>query len=611
MLRGYVLRYLARVASGGDRLSAAAALPAVVRGLVVARAKKVVATCGLETEHGGNEAHVHRLAYLVVRGKEPPNANDIATVETWFATHRDPRGEARAALSLGVGATAALVLAGAGVGGWTYLRSLPRTELGPPPVAASDPVTLEAEAAPEPALQPFFRDALPNWVVALDRESAGRPSAPSDDVASHHAALVAALVDESPALSPSLAGFLDAAESYSHGDAGPEGASAITNSLVLFDDALAEASEPFYVDAVLTESIVGDRRRVLASTYAVSERRRFVSGDRHVTSLELTRLDTLSFEQSLLGYTRPEVRYALVLTERVEDFLITQALPSMHAVEESVIVRGYEDETHTEWVTPLETAFHEDLRTEGMQVISERALIDLAAAIVRRKLAIAAMSSELRGDGVELGAPSRYAYDTTRLDGYASRVLPATVREVRQSQQALASPVLRAAYDQLEEAYLASIARHEAQHRLDYEDDRIVAVPDALAEHTGRTESEDRVNNLAERSNAELSAYLSQVAREPARARTHLVFIAAFVMNRREWGRPESYAALVIFETLATQLGIAHQPFVVGSRIVRGEVARVYMAARARSGDELSRAARDGWRALYGTDLAPLEPDGS
>jgi hypothetical protein len=619
MLRGFVLRYLAAVATGSDYPVAARTVPALVRAASTKRARRVVSEVMLASSHADDAPHVHRVAYLRTIDREPPDHDDREAVKAAFAERRDEAGERRAPLVL-VGWVAGLALALVG-GAYAYVRATapaPRYALPPPvadlpPPVAAPALTDATETAPAHPLEPVFREALPRWVVALDARSAGRALAPPRDVESAHAAVLEALADAhaSDALATATRAFLEASEAHS-AEASEEGADTVTRALLGLDDALAHEAAPFYVDAILTESLVSDRRRVLVTSFRVRARRTFGStdtedGPRRVISLDLERIDDLSFEQTLLGYTRPDVRYALVLTARVEAYLVTRALPAMSSPEESVIVHGYEDERDTAWVTPFETAVHEVLRSEARAMADERAVTALAASMARRRRAFETVAGELRGDGLVLSMPETYAYDLAPLEVALGGVDGALRRELREAQGALETADLGRAYRAIEEAYLLSIARHEAQHRLDYEDDRLVAVPDALARYTGRTESEDRVNHLAERANAELSAYLSQVAREPARAAGHLVFVSTFVMSRDSWGMPETYAALVIFESLARELGLVPAELVVAGRVVRGEIARLFLAMRARSGEELSAAAQRAWRALYGVELPPLE----
>jgi hypothetical protein len=608
MIRGYLLRYLAGVAEGQRPLAAGDRLPVLLRPWVMSRATQVVSRCELATEQAGNEAHVHRLAYLVARGKEAPNPNDVVAVSEWFTAHRELRVEQGALLSLLLGAAAALVLVAAAIGSWTQLQLRTRTE----PEAAGQEVAVAAaisEPTPgvPPALEVSFRDALPKWLVALDAESRDPGRVISAAVESQHVSLVSGVERENAALTLPLSDFLTEVERYARGQSGAERAHEVRALLGRLDDALVSAQVPYYIDADLLASATGDRRRVFVSTYKIRRRRSFASDEKRVVAFELVRLDTLNFAQSQLGYTRPEIPYALVLNERVEDFLVTRALPSMHSVDESTIVRDYHTDLHTEWVTPLEAAFHEDLRAEAATLLQKPALTDLAAAVVKRKYAFTELIAELRRGGVVLEPPLSYAYDSSFLVSRQAHLPVGLARAAHQAQQVLAVGALRAAYERLEESYLVSIAQHEAQHRLDFEAHRLAGIPGALAHYTGHRELDAPVDPMAERTNAELSAYLSQVAREPARARTVLISIIAFVMSRHDWGRPECYAALVIFDELARKLRIAHEAFVVDHQIERRELARVYSALRTHTGDDLSRAALAVWRDLYGMELPRLE----
>jgi hypothetical protein len=612
MLGGFELRYLGAVARGEHYPAAQRTIPWLLRSMAAARARRRVSEVMLASSLADDARHVHRVAYLRLLGREPPNHDDKAAIETAFETHRDPRREARAPVVLA--GWVALLIAASVASFLAYRHLTWRAPVLALPSSTAEVPLPATSSAREPGvaahpLEPLMREAIPAWVVALDAASAGRPRPPPGDVDGCHAAVLTALADAHapPELVAAVRDFLDASEQFSARGA-PAGEDPITRRLVAIDDALARAGAPFYIDAVVTERAYDDRRRVLASTFRVRARRVFASGERRVTSLDLARLDTLSFERSLLGYTRPDVRHALVLTARVEGYLVTEALPAMHAPEESVIVRGYEDERDTGWVTPFEAAVHEVLREEASYAAPASAVAALAEATARRRHAFETLAAALEERGMRLRAPETYAFDLTSLSGALSVLDPSQRGDVREARALLELPANAATYRALEEDELASIARHEVQHRLDYEDDRIVTVPDALARYTGRTEFEDRVNRLAERSNAELSAYLSQVAREPDRARSRLVHIARFVMDRDLWGMPESYAALVIFEAIAAELAVVHGELVVGRGIRRSEIAAIFLAARARSGAEVAQAARAAWRRLYGLELPALEP---
>lgn len=612
MLRGYVLRYLALGAAGASIPEASRSAPALLRGLVVPRARRAVIAAAFETQHAEDSSHVHRLAYLqALGGQLLIDGNDIEGTRRLFEQKRRPGAERRAVLPLMLGVAAFMALGAAGVGGWIVATR-------PAPVDPAPPPTVAARAEPEPPahpLEPVFEHALPEYVVALDAASMGREPPAPDNVASRRAAVLSALERERPALVPSMTGLFDAAEHYSIGAADAPGEEHVDdvdrwfNQLVLFHDALAAEDVPFFADAELTASRRTGRQRLLLSTYRVLDRRTFVAGETEVRCLDLERLDSLNFERSLLGYTRPEVRYALVLTDRIERMLVEDMLPSVHSASDSVIVRGYEDEAGIEWVTSFEEWAHEDLRAESERVIRDalgrrRPLEDLAAAIVARRNAIIAANTTLRARGIALGEPNTYDYDEARAADLGVR--GAALDGVRGAQGTLRSEPVLAAYRALHAALTLSVAEHEVQHRLDYESGSIASVPAVLSQYTGETNTGTGVNRRAERANAELSAYLSQIAQRPSLARTSLIHVATFIMNRHAWRMPEAYAAVALFETLAAEADIAYEPLIQRGTVLRAEAARIYGELRTREPAALSELARRGWTRLYGAELPTI-----
>ena len=604
MLGGYVLRYLGSVATGESLPDARAKVPGALREVVYRLARRHVVAASFETQHAGDARHVHRLAYLRAARVIVANVDDTAAVVALFDANRRRTREARAGLAVTMGLAGVAAGVGLGIVGWVLVAPLLETERPaeptPPAAAAAEPSAPEEPVHP---LAPVFARALPDYVVALDARSAGREHPPPADVATARAQLLEQLSGEA-GLVDAMTGLLDVAEAYVANE--EDDVDVWFNRLVRVHDALAQHDVPFYVDAELVQSLGTGRQRVLLASYTVHRRRAYDVGGERVWSLDLTRLDTLNFERSLLGYTRPEVRYALVLMDRVEQMLVRDLLPSIHDAAESVIVRGYEDETGIEWVTDFEQWAHEDLRAEAEALGSRGELHTLAAAVVQRRNGVRDASYSLERAGVRLRQPSAYRYDVDDLSQWSQAADAAAIAAIREAEAALRTAPLRRAWELLHEAIAESIAAHEVQHRLDYEADRLVAVPEVLAQHTGETRSEDRVNERAERANAELSAYLSQIAQRPALARTSLIHVASFAMARDSWRMPEAYAAIALYEALANEAGLEHGDFIRARRIARSEVAAVYGALRQRPAAEISALAATAWRRLYGQDLAEI-----
>jgi hypothetical protein len=603
-MKGYVLRYLATVAGGGTLAQARLSVPGVLAGIVRGRAQKLAIAAGFETERADDAAHVHRLAYLRAISVAANDVNDVDAVRALYESSRRPAAERRALLGIAVPLLGALAIGGAGAGAWWLWSSSAAPAASTVTTSAAAPL---AEPEEEHPLTPLFAETLPRYVIALDAASAQRDA----DLDGARAEVLRTLERESAMLVPTMTGLLDASERYiAPQPEDTDSAGNWLNQLVLFHDALEREEVPFFVDAQLRYDYRNGRQRVLMSSYRVRGRRTFQVGELRIRGLDIERIDSLNFRDSLLGYTRPELRYALVMVDRIERMLIEDLLPSIHAADESVIVRDYHDETGTEWVTEFEGWAHQDLRQESGRLVAaelrdQRGLNALASAIVQRRNAIIAVNQSLRSSGVAFREPLAYEYELERLSRFAG-VDPMARDNVHGAQASLRSEPVLAAYRVLHGAISDSIAEHEVQHRLDYEAGRLMTVPEALSRYTGETESEDRVNRRAERANAELSAYLSQVAQRPSLARTSLIHIASFMMNRHSWSMPEAYAAVALYESLATEAGIEHTPLISQRRIVRSEVARIYGELRTREPDEISALAARTWTRLYGAELPTI-----
>jgi len=620
VLRGYILRYLAVVALGGSTDTARGDVPAPLRPWVVKAADKRVITSGFSTVHADDAAHLHRLAYLAVISVPTINDDDVAGVQETFEENRLPRTEAQASVGLTsrLSLVAIVVASAAGAVFYAGQSRSPADDS-----TAADEGTQETEetapdleellgmdepAPPAHLLDPIFGEALPDFVVALDRKSSGEERPAPDDVASARTRLLDALRADAPDLVEPMEALLEATEGYVDRVDGYDDMR-WTNELVLLHDALETADVPYYVDATLRENTRTGRRRVLVSTWDVRRRRVFRAGQARVRALDITRRDNLNFRRSLLGYTRPEIRGALIVIDRIESFLIEQVLPSVNDANDSVIVRDYADETDTAWVTRFEQWAHEDLRREAERIVLDemghaRGLEALAGAIVARRNGVVALSNSL-GSSVSLREPTRYEYDLSDVQ-FPESADHIALRHVREAELELHTPDAREAYRVLVDARALSVAEHEVQHRLDYEADRLIDVPVQLNQYTGNTGALEHVNRRAERANAELSAYLCQIATRPALAWTSLVHVASFIMSRPSWGMPEAYAAVALFEGLADEAGIAHGPLIARRRIDRGETARIYGELRARGTEDLAGLARRTWASLYGEELVDI-----
>ena len=604
MFKGFVLRYLAQLATGSTEADGEGSLPTLLRPIVMPLVRKRVVSAGFETEHADDLPHVHRVAYLQTLGRPAQNPNEPVRVQQEFSAMRNEPLENKAGLRIGI--PLLLLTVCVIVGGWFFRnQATPEVALEPAEEEVKD-TSRDIVVVEQHPLRSVFHTRIPEHSIALDALSRKRPKAPPFDAKSTLEDALEPLAG-SPKLQTATKELMEAAREYIDG----KSAKNWDPKLVQLHQALEDADVPFHLDAHLTSNLRTGRQRVLMSTYDVQNRRLFKAGEYTIKSLELTRLDRLNHVRSLLGYTRPEIRYAIVLVDRIERFLVDNVLPSIHSAQESVIVRDFHEEKNANWVTDFEAWAHEDLKSDAKHILSQakvtqpEALTDLADAIVNRRTALRAINQSLRHRNVKLRSPRSYTYDPGELDHLMRDIDSSALQSLRKAEDALQTPAVLEAWKALLAATVESVSKHEVQHRLDYEDDRLTHVPETLEAYTGKTESEDQVNRRAEGANAELSAYLSQVAQTPLRSRATLIQILSFVMDPKSWGTRESYAAIALFEALARAAEIPHGDLVEDRRIVRASFAEIYGAIRQRQ--DVAEIAQTAWEKLYRSKLRAIE----
>ena len=152
----------------------------------------------------------------------------------------------------------------------------------------------------------------------------------------------------------------------------------------------------------------------------------------------------------------------------------------------------------------------------------------------------------------------------------------------------------------------ASVRRHEARHGIDIDREQPLRTPAALAAYLGPG-ADDASRRFAFRARAELAAYTSQIGNDPITPQLALWNLASQAFNRERWGSAESYAAVVVIEGLARELGVvATQRPVSQGHLDRARLVALAAPLAAQSGDKLRMAARKLWTALYGEPMLPI-----
>ncbi|MEM1418108.1 MAG: hypothetical protein AAGH15_24645 [Myxococcota bacterium] len=557
----------------------------------------VVARARAETEHAADEPHVHRLAYLLRAGGLAPDPNDRERVRHIFdeasAGDRPPLRRAPS-LVLGAGALA-LALAGTLVL-WPSAPPLPLRELARPSARAW--VEGGRPLPGDGTVRTFFAEDLPDYVVALDRIAVDdAPVGPLMDARAHLLGVAADVLGRVAA--SHLEAVLDQAEALVVSDTGRPAAASHLETLDAFNGAIAERGLGHYLDGqVLVQRATG-RARVIFASFEVEHVTPYESAGQRVRALRLRRLDRLNVVRGALGFTRPQIRDALVLMGRIEEHLVGHVLPAL--APESAMPLSDPASSVESWVPRLQSAVAAAARAEAAALAGDGETVERLGAIFEQRAALVRRWNERLDLRVVL--PQRVDLTTRELAGLREIVPRREWRALERTRSEASRPELRRAYAALEAALVASVERHEVQHRLDY-----LARGDAA--ETLEVRVDGRPFPIGERGTAELSAYLAELARGPELVRTNLALVTRHVFDRRRWGSAEANAALVILDQLRDALEGPSGAIWVGRRVDRAAAARLVRALLERPTGALSAAAAARWEVLFGRPLPPIDAEG-
>lgn len=616
MIRSRALWVLAQLARAEDRPKARRALyravdPAVRR-RVRRRVETTVAEVLLSSDHAADDAHVHRQAFLRLAGLDDGTLAKEAVREHFEAHAADLEEPSRRGASLRLGAAILLFAGLVGGGLWWALK---------PPVALREVIAETNDAwreggrprAGSVEVRELFAEAIPDWLIQLDRLQRAREGGPVRTAAAQQRLEQesAILLGKSRRLfGPDFTSFLHAVTDQGRDlvlSDEPPAADSHIRSVDAFNAAIADRGLAYYLDAeVLTSRRGVARNRLVLSTYEVRRVRFYEGPNGPVRVLRLRRLDRLNHGRQVLGFTREQVRDALVLEARIERYMVDFVLPSLGTEGRMELVDRETVRGDRAWVDALEEAAAADARALARSRVGERAEA-LGEVLARRRALIEGWQERFAGDLV-IAPPRGFDLDPDRYRVVRQRLTSAEWRELEAIADELEDDDLRSVYGDLEAAFADSVERHEAQHRLDFSSGRLREAAPLLDERLGAVRREDGSRDRrAWARRAELSAYLSEIARSAELAKVNLALIGRHLTLARAWGTVESSGALLIFEGLARHLGLEHEPLLVSRRVQRPALAALHLRLRQRSGEELSQAARELWAELFGAPLPPLE----
>jgi hypothetical protein len=457
---------------------------------------------------------------------------------------------------------------------------------------------------------------LPDLLIALDRWASVRErSWEAKDLAKHEAAIRDA---EARALGPEVRaalgegaarrlGELVAAARAAHGERGDAASDALLAAVGALDDELAAAGLGHFVDGdVITDGRTG-RRMVIVYAFSVEQVNLFdAAGVGALRALHLRRIDKLNWSHTLLGFTRPHLREAVVLLDQLDEQVLTLVAPGLVP---GASVALFDPEALAAERAAVEARAGKLVRDEygdapGLDAAAARRLGELLG---RRRALFEGWEKQFSARGLGLVAPSKLRLDDSYNRLLAPYVQRGELDELLAIDTKLAGQAEGDAFVALRDFLVASIERHEAQHRIDYGKRRPGVMPKVLEAWVGPLESGGRERRHAAAARGELSAYLGELARDARTTRVNLTMVSRFLFDRRLSGTPECYAALVIVEGLVDALSVSQGArFVDRGVIDRGAVAKAYLDLASLPADRIRLAARRLWEKLFEEPLPEL-----
>ena len=247
----------------------------------------------------------------------------------------------------------------------------------------------------------LFTEQLPAFVVALDRltnasaeQQAVRSAELEQVVGRVHAQATSALGEST---STALLGMLRASQAVVGADEASD-ADLYLRKVDAFNKALEELGLGYYVDADVRLQAKG--LRVYLASFAVEHVRWYRAASSRVRVLHLARKDSLNFVHGVLGFTRPNIRDALVLLDRVDAWAIDALLPALDREGRYQLARPKSRVREPDGVARLELRVAQEVSRElRARAVRCSALEDTGSLFRRRNDVFAALTDRVLREG--------------------------------------------------------------------------------------------------------------------------------------------------------------------------------------------------------------------
>lgn len=368
-----------------------------------------------------------------------------------------------------------------------------------------------------------------------------------------------------------------------------------------FDRRLAAAKLPYFVDADLLPRPRGVAPLLFG--FYVERDKLVQAGSQRVRVVDVWRLDHLNVLQNYLGYTRARTPAALVLFDQIESELVRSAFPAIPPGEYAALVDDKTRLLRPEWAAPIEAHAGRVIRRHFDLLPSERAdALRIGKLLAQRRALVEKWQPELRAQGLELRVPERLIPRAHYSQDLDLRVPRDQLRQWDAIDEALLEPNNLRAFIRLRDHYVASVERHEVQHRLDYARG-LMPIPPIVVRILGVDNPLDAPEgSLAARTRDELSAYLAELAQSRDSPLLQLILLSRFVLDAdlaRE-NPPYFYAAFAAFQGIGQELGLDVDRMLRTRGPMRERFVQLVFAVTDKSPDAIRAAAARCYRKQYG-----------
>ena len=547
-----------------------------------------------------------------------PPPQDEDDPEWWASSARDKRNKPLVVLGI------VILVAGAVGGYFSYVRTPSAAQAATAdaslPSAVEDPATLVPIAlrASSPKADDIFTSRILRFTIALD-QAAKRgvtDGGGADGVELTRAEEALRADDVREALGPRAATALEdvvtAAKVAARAATEDEATvTAFEIATARLDNALIASGLPYFVDASVIVDAARAKRLVLLYEFSIASTSLHHSGNATVRAVRLRRLDRLNWSHTLLGFVNPHRIYAVVLLDQIDEQLVTNVLPALAKDASMPLLASEASADAAPTPAPPEAlaisvraATNVRVEVDALLGSDRAAGLELGEAVRARRVLFEKWNERLKARG-SLKSPSKLELDVDAFEAEVGTAIPrGELEELRRIQKRLERPDVLRAFAVLREAFVASVERHEVQHRLDQinplETPKAI---DALVPPGGGRAAD----NVRDHVRNELSAYLAQIARDEALTKTTFTMLLRFLADPRVRGGVESYAALIATEELASELGISGvTPLLHDRKLDDARIDVAHRGLTAVPAPKLQEAARRVWARLFGRALPDL-----